>query len=105
MRVPFLLAMLMVLFVAPTFAQNGNDSIKTRKVVGGYQFFQHHKALKMGKLVKAIEKNEEAYMHIKSAQSANTIGSIIGGVGGFMVGWTLGAAIGGGEPNWTVAGI
>ena len=22
-----------------------------------------------------------------------------------MVGWTLGAALGGGEPNWTVAGI
>jgi hypothetical protein len=80
-------------------AQAGGDSIKMKKVLGGYQFFQHHKFLKMGPLVKTLESNREAYKHIMSAQTANTLGSIIGGAGGFMVGWTLGTTIGGGEPT------
>lgn len=30
---------------------------------------------------------------------------ILGYAGGFMIGWPLGTAIGGGEPNWALAGI
>lgn len=82
-----------------------NDSITMKKVVGGYQFFQGEERLTVNKLVKAMKTNNEAYSLVKSAQSNNTIASVIGGVGGFMLGWNLGTALGGGEPNWAVAGV
>ena len=39
------------------------------------------------------------------SESTYTLATIMGGVGGFMVGWPIGTAIGGGEPNWIMAGI
>lgn len=82
-----------------------NDSITMKKVVGGYQFFQGEERLTVNQLVKTMKTNSEAYSLVKSAQSNNTVASVIGGIGGFMVGWNLGTALGGGEPNWGVAGI
>ncbi len=59
----------------------------------------------MLQLVKTMEPNEQAYKEIKAAQSTYTLAIIVGGVGGFMVGWPLGTALSGGEPNWIFAGI
>jgi len=59
----------------------------------------------MNQLVNTMKPNDQAYQQIKSAQSSYTLATIIGGVGGFMVGWPIGTALGGGEPNWTMAGI
>jgi len=88
-----------------TFGQAATDSISMKKVFGGYQFYQGEKKLNMNRLVKAMKPNEQAYKEIKSAQSTYTLASIVGFAGGFMVGWPLGTAIGGGEPNWAMAGI
>ncbi len=49
--------------------------------------------------------DEQAYKQIKSAQSTFTMAMILSYAGGFMVGWPIGTAIAGGEPNWALAGI
>jgi hypothetical protein len=59
----------------------------------------------MNQLVNTMKPNEQAYKQIKSAQSSNTIASIAGFVGGFMVGWSLGTVIRGDEPSWPLVGI
>jgi len=87
------------------FGQTSPDSVFMKKAFGGYQFYQADKRLNMNQLVKAVKSNEQAYSQIKSAQSTYTFASVIGFAGGFMVGWPIGAAIGGGEPNWAMAGI
>ncbi len=88
-----------------TFGQALTDSISIKKVFGGYQFSQGEKRLNMNQLANAMKPNEQAYNKIKSAKSTYTLATIIGGAGGFMVGWPIGTAIGGGEPNWVMAGI
>lgn len=88
-----------------SFGQAVNDSISMKKVFGGYQFYQGNKRLNMNKLVNTMQPNEVAYKEIKSAQSTYTIATIFGVAGGFMVGWPIGTALGGGDPNWTMAGI
>jgi hypothetical protein len=88
-----------------TFGQTVTDSISMIKAFGGYQFYQAEKRLNMNQLVKAMKPNEQATIQIKSAQSTYTLGSIVGFAGGFMVGWPIGTAIGGGEPKWAMAGI
>lgn len=92
-----------LLAVSPSFAQGSRDSIKTKKVFGGYQFTQRKNPLKMKELVTMMKPNEAAYREIKGAQSNSTVATIIGGVGGFLIGYTLGTAVTGRDANWTVA--
>lgn len=96
---------LLIVTCAFSFGQTPTDSISMKKAFGGYQFYQGKKRLNVNQLVNIMKPNGQAYNQIKSAQSTNTLATIIGGVGGFMVGWPIGAAVAGGKPNWTMAGI
>jgi len=76
-----------------------------KKVFGGYLFYQNDKRLNMSQVVKAMQPNEQAYKEIKAAQSTYTLSVVLGGAGGFLVGWPLGTALGGGDPEWIMVGI
>lgn len=56
-------------------------------------------------LLKITESNAEAFKEMKIAKSNSSVSNVFGIPGGFLVGWTLGTAIGGGKANWAVAGI
>lgn len=88
-----------------SFGQTEVDSITMKKVFGGYEFYQGDKRLNVNQLVDAVKPNEQVYNEMKAAKSSYTLATIISSAGGFMIGWPLGTAVGGGEPNWTVAGI
>ncbi len=103
-RVLFFLALLFFCF-SVSFGQTSSDQITMKKAFGGYKFFQGDSRLNMSQLVKTMKSDAQAYEEIKAAQSTYTWASIVGFAGGFMVGWPLGTAIAGGEPNWAMAGI
>lgn len=103
-RLAIIISLLIVTF-SFTIGQTSTDSISIRKVVGGYQFYQGEKLLKMNQLVETVKPNEQAYIQMKSAQSSSILASVFGFAGGFMVGWPIGTAIGGGDANWAIAGI
>jgi hypothetical protein len=105
MRKIAIILTLLAVSMSFTFGQTASDSISMKKVFGGYQFYQGEQRLNVNQLVNTMKPNNQAYQQIKSAQSTYTLATIIGGVGGFMVGWPIGTALGGGEPNWTMAGI
>jgi hypothetical protein len=104
-----LLFTLLSFFVITLNAQQSNialgDTLELRKVGAGYQFFQGTQQLKMKQVQDILKVNEEALKEFKSAKSSNTFGQILGFAGGFMIGWTIGTAISGGEANWTIGGI
>lgn len=81
------------------------QKIEMEKVFGGYKYTQNGIMLTMNDLVKTMESNQQAFELIKEAQSCNVLASIIGGAGGALIGFPLGTAAGGGEANWTLAGI
>lgn len=88
-----------------TFGQTITDTITLKKAGGEYQFYQGEQCLSMKQLVSAMKPNEQAYKQIKSAQASYTIAMVFSYVGGFLIGWPIGTAIGGGDPNWAMAGI
>ena len=81
------------------------QKIEMKKVFGGYQYTQNGNQMTMGKLVKVMESNSEALKFMKKAKSNNVLASILGGAGGALIGFPIGTAIGGGDANWTLAGI
>lgn len=103
-RVAIILTLL-VASISFTFGQSGTDPITLKKVTGGYQFFQADKMLTANQLVNAVKSNEQAYTIIKTAKSSYSFASVLGFAGGALVGWPLGTAMGGGEPEWAMAGL
>ena len=81
------------------------QEIEIEKSFGGYTFFQDGEEQKIGQLVEIMETNQEAFDFMKKAQTNYTFSSILGFIGGGLIGWPLGTAIGGGDPEWFLAGI
>jgi len=81
------------------------QKIETKKVFGGYQYTLNGKKMSMRDLVEVMNSNSEALRYIQKAKSNNIMASILGGAGGALIGFPIGTAIGGGDPNWTLAGI
>jgi hypothetical protein len=105
LKLSSLLAVLFAICLNYSFGQTTSDSISIKKVFGGYKFYQGERKLSMSELVKIVQPNVQAFKEIKSAQSASTFATIIGGAGGALVGWPIGTAVGGGKANWVLAGI
>ncbi|MCK9451592.1 MAG: hypothetical protein M0Q90_07875 [Bacteroidales bacterium] len=59
----------------------------------------------MKQLTTKLETNEQAYTKLKSAKSVYVTTYIVGIAGGYFIANPLGTAIGGGKPNWALAGI
>ena len=100
-----LLFFALLIVYSTMFGQSNSDSITVKNVFGGYKFFQNDKQLTMSQVGIILQQNEFAYKEFTKAKSTNTIASIIGGIGGFMIGYPLGTAMAGGKANWTMAGI
>lgn len=101
---PVILLLLFVLSVFQLSAQSRPDSISMKKGLSP-QFMQNGMRIMPRDLVKITKSNPEATAEMKKANSNNTIASILGSTGGFLIGWPLGTALGGGEPNWSMAGV
>ncbi|MFB6318144.1 hypothetical protein [Saccharicrinis sp. FJH54] len=100
-----LFILLFTVSISLTYAQTDRDSISAHKVTGGYEFYKSNIKLTMPQLVTALKPNDAAYKQIQSARANSAIAGILGGVGGFLVGYPLGTALAGGDPNWTMAGV
>jgi len=79
------------------------QKINSEKIFGGYKFTQNGEGLKMKQLVAKVSDDPKAYKLMKSAKSNVDMGTILSGIGGFLIGYPIGTAIGGGEPNWLLA--
>ncbi|MEI6091236.1 MAG: hypothetical protein WCR42_12345 [bacterium] len=99
------IALLIFVCISTTFGQTQKDSIRIKKVFLGNTYYYNEKLIDIRKMGNIMRTNKEAYSEIKSAETSNTFATILGYAGGFMIGWPLGSALGGGETNWTMVGI
>jgi hypothetical protein len=105
MKKIILLSFTLLLFYSSAFSQVSSDSITINKVRRGYQFLQHGVPLNSALLGITLKENTEAYKVYKKSRVSYSFAMIFSGTGGFLIGWPLGTAIGGGDPNWALAGI
>ena len=81
------------------------QKIEVKKVFGGYKYMQNDKSMTIGKLARVLESNADASQLISKARTNNTLASILSGAGGALIGFPIGTSLGGGDPNWALAGI
>lgn len=85
------------------FAQS--QQIEKEKVFGGYKYSVDGKIVSMKEMINLMESNTQAMALMKKAKSNTTLATILGGAGGALIGFPIGTAIGGGDANWTLAGV
>ena len=81
------------------------QQIEIKKVLGSQQYLQDGKVLRMKDFVNQLESNPEAFEYAKKTKSNASAANTLAFIGGALIGWPLGTALGGGEPNWALAGI
>lgn len=79
-------------------AQTGDITMKK-----GGKFESDGRTLKPREVLTLMESNEQAHATFRKAKSNYDAGQTFGFIGGFLVGWPLGTAIGGGDPQWGLA--
>lgn len=70
----------------------------------GFPLTYQGETLNTKRLSQLFADNPGAKMEFDIAKTNQTFGMILGGAGGFMLGWSLGVAATGGTPNWILAG-
>jgi hypothetical protein len=102
------------------FSQTTNDSIETspittetqvkdtiqyQKAGMGYKYTLNNEPLTLDKMSNIMQDNPTSVELIKKAKSTTGLITILGYVGGFLIGYPLGTAMRGGEANWSLAAI
>lgn len=105
MRLPMTYFIMLLGLVLTTTLAAQTDPITLEKAAGSYRFYQAGERLKLGEVVDGMESNQLAYDQIKVARSNYNTAGVFSFIGGACIGWPLGTAIGGGDPEWWLAGI
>ena len=100
-----LLSLLGLTLCLSIFSQNQTDSIKIFKVFGGYRFESKGKILTYSDMLVMMKDHTDANQFMSKANTTAGFANVLGFAGGFMIGWTIGTALGGGKPNWALAGV
>lgn len=103
MRKIFILIVLISIGINLT-GQTQADSIIVKKRLGPV-FQQNGRNLTPSQLKKITEVNPEAFAEMKIANSNYVASMFFQLPGGFLIGYPLGTAVAGGDPNWTLAAI
>jgi len=86
------------------FSQNEN-TLEMKSNFFGSKFYKGDTLISINQVLYEMSSDEAIYNLMLSAKKDNVFAQLVGAAGGFMIGWPLGTALGGGEPNWTLAGI
>lgn len=99
-----LLSALLCIFSFAAFCQQ-TDSIVIVKTFDNLTFLRDGQTHNLKDLPSLVASNPEAVKYADKARTDNTFAMIFSCAGGFMIGWTLGTYMGGGEPEWSFLAV
>ena len=96
MRMKKLVFLIVILFYGTIVVQAQTDTITIQDKWYGTSFKKDGKPLPLKKLELLLKNDAIASEQFKKGKGANTVGVVLGSAGGFLVGYTIGEALGGG---------
>jgi len=95
----------LILFCIIASGQSQPDSVIVIRKPLGTVFQQNGKYLTPRQLVEITSINPAALSEMKKARTNYSTGMVFSYIGGFMIGWPIGTALAGGDPEWAMAGV
>lgn len=84
-------------------AQADEGGLRMKESFWGVKFYNDNRLIRPNEVLNLMKADEEAYAAFKKAKANYDAAQVFGFVGGFMIGWPIGTAIGGGDPQWGLA--
>lgn len=81
------------------------QEISYDKIFGGYKYSQNGMPISIKQMSGIMNDNPEASAYITKAKTNYGAAMVFNYAGGFLIGWPIGTAIGGGDPEWGMAAI
>ncbi len=106
-KVVFLLIILLSLgFFCETHGQKKSDKLKLETGFFGNKYYKGVWNISRDKAFSMLSENGEAYNLAIKGEKLQKTGTVISAIGGALIGYTVGSALGGAEdPKWFIAGI
>ncbi len=98
-----LFSLLLLLVFITVYGQSGQDTIAVTN--HGSYYIYNGEQLSSPELVNLIMDNPAAYNEYFRAKSNEDVAMVLGIIGGSLIGWPLGTEMGGGDPEWAIAGV
>lgn len=96
--------LLFLTFKLNSLGQTPKDSIQVNRSFGT-TYYQHGEQLTPKLLLNITLSNPAAYAEMKIARTNSTAANVLGGIGGFIVGFGLGPLLVGKDADWGVVGV
>jgi len=104
MKTKTILCAIFLLLSTTVVAQTSTDTLIIRNNAWtGFTFEQNQRTYTLKEVPALMQNNQQAYDFIQKARTQNTVANVFGFAGGLLVGFPLGVAIAGGDPNWALA--
>jgi|ERR1035437_794169 hypothetical protein len=82
-----------------------NAPVKDTIQYTGNKYMLNTEVLTLTRLEVIMQNNTVASDYLRSAKVTSGFANVLAYAGGFLIGYPIGTAIGGGQPNWTLAAI
>lgn len=94
---------LTVMLIMTLFSQLAAQSNSDFHLGKGGRIFQGSTVVKPKTVLEIMELNPAAHTAFKKAKNNYDAANVLGAIGGALIGWPLGTALGGGDPQWGMA--
>ncbi len=90
---------------------NGNSQVINRGPIDihknffGTSYWENDRRLTPAELMNTLSVHPAAHAEMKKARTNQAFSTIFSFAGGALIGWPIGTAAGGGDPNWTLAAV
>ena len=96
---------LIFLIAVLAFISTNAQQIEIRKSFGEVQLYKDNERLKMKEVKALMRDHQAAFEELQKANTNKAFAYIFSIPGGALIGYPIGTAIGGGDPEWVLAGI
>jgi hypothetical protein len=108
MKKIFVLLFAVLFSVTSLYSQNdslivsASDTVTITKTGLGYSYSRNGNPLTLNDISSLVKMNSAANSSFKAAKGISTFANILGGAGGYCIGYPLGTALAGGQANWNL---
>jgi hypothetical protein len=97
-----ILSLIILSIACLCYSQANSDSIEVKQRLGKV-YLQNGKVLSSKGLNSLLDQDEKSSLELKKAKANLAPMYLFSFSGGFLIGWPLGTALGGGKPQWLLA--
>ncbi|MBI5372884.1 MAG: hypothetical protein HZA79_12750 [Sphingobacteriales bacterium] len=102
---PVCAAFLLLLFLNGNGQVINRGPIEIHKNFFGTGFWGNDRKLTNAELMNTLSAHPAAHTEMKKARANQAFSTVFSFAGGALIGWPIGTAAGGGDPNWTLAAV